>query len=1256
MAVADIPLSEYLALYDFYNSTNGANWDWRNLSVSAVPWDFASGEDPCKDGWQGITCITTGTLPNVEYHIAQIELDNRNLVGTVPESIGNFTYLTSINVPDNKINGTIPSSVATLSSLTRFGFTKNNLTGTLPEFFGTLSSLEYIGLEYNSMSGHIPDMFNNCTELRFLLLQANNFSGPVPLLEGPFPYLVSLYMGYNSLTGTIPPSLGWLTSLDYVDLDSNYLVGSIPDSFANLTQLFFLGVHDNLLTGTLPEFISTLQRLQYLYLDDNFFTGTLPTNYSTLSSLRFFQAHTNLLHGTIPDEYGDLHEMRFLYLQNNLLSGTIPQSFSRMRFLGSILLQSNRFSGPLTGVFNSTLQTHLNTIQVSSNQLTGDLPSEIFNMRLLVNFVAVSNCFHGSLPDNICNAELLSTLALDGLRTASSCRDTIFPGVSSAYTTSNKFGGTVPICLFTLQFLNTLHLSGNGLTGTLPGNLDITDSLIDLSLSHNILSGDIPKNIQNRDWYNLDLSYNRFGGQLNDQFFHLQRNFTFHFQVDGLLLNSTESNEEASLYLEDNRLSGEVPDSIRDLGNISMLSGNLFSCLYDKSDLPHHDNGRGTYQCGSNSFNIPYYTWMCFTGALCFLAFVLWYYRQHLDRYTGFITTIEICRRWVAVLDLTQKCNEEHQEKLKNVSYIAIVGDVICKVSVWCTIFTCAALIPFYGLISHTHGTHAHEYTYTASAIFITGDLTFGCLLVLFCLLLVVMVQTFLFYIRRFDHIHESLLDDLISINRNMFLGEIARQDSTTALDSNGDRPSSQSLSANTSSTIARQQQEASKFERISVCIAYFLLSGTVVLGVNVAFVYVALYQNTVVLLIAQVLLSFFKVIWNVLCAPYLIQWTSNYLSSEATAHRKASRTGFFSLQLFVSLFNNIGIPCLVVAVIDPNCLYSILVPANTETSSFLYPECGNYGVLGCVALVPAISSSTYSPPFKYSYQCSASFVTYYSPTFVYVCFVATFISPLVQVAAHKVHAWLPRYTLLFRMLDYFLPPALKPVEMDKPIIREVFNPIFDANLVLISLLTYLGIMLTFGAVFPPLGVALAVNIIAVAYFEKAKIGRFIGLIIDSGRLGYLDVIEQECQGMGSIFKLRQAMWMLITFSFAFYSVFLFDTLGNTIGIGRAIWVLLVVPFAPLVLATVQYARGKHLARMKIKRQASEDGHKTEMLELKIHANSHRPEQDTIHQLDAKEAGGLDIQENSSISSSDGNGGSAPTFNILQTSFPLSEP
>jgi hypothetical protein len=113
-------------------------------------------------------------------------------------------------------------------------------------------------------------------------------------------------------------------------------------------------------------------------------------------------------------------------------------------------------------------------------------------------------------------------------------------------------------------------------------------------------------------------------------------------------------------------------------------------------------------------------------------------------------------------------------------------------------------------------------------------------------------------------------------------------------------------------------------------------------------------------------------------------------------------------------------------------------------------------------------------------------------------------------------------------------------------------------------------LLLTFGVLFPPLAVAILFTAYASALFQKLKIGRFISLALEKNSLKYLDIIRVESQGVGSVLKLREALWMIGTFSLLFYTLFLFDTLGDEVGAGAAGWVLVVVPICPLALYIVR--------------------------------------------------------------------------------------
>jgi len=130
----------------------------------------------------------------------------------------------------------------------------------------------------------------------------------------------------------------------------------------------------------------------------------------------------------------------------------------------------------------------------------------------------------------------------------------------------------------------------------------------------------------------------------------------------------------------------------------------------------------------------------------------------------------------------------------------------------------------------------------------------------------------------------------------------------------------------------------------------------------------------------------------------------------------------------------------------------------------------------------------------------------------------------------------------------------------------DVYRPYFDANQMLLSLFTYTGLLLTFGAVFPPVAVALLFTLVSVLYFNQLKISRLLSIAAEKGLLEYADVIEAESRRAGFLSVLQRVVWMLVTVSCWFYTLFLFDALGDGKGFDGAYWVLIVMPMMPLVL------------------------------------------------------------------------------------------
>lgn len=87
----------------------------------------------------------------------------------------------------------------------------------------------------------------------------------------------------------------------------------------------------------------------------------------------------------------------------------------------------------------------------------------------------------------------------------------------------------------------------------------------------------------------LDLSFNYLSGTVTDMTVYN--------------LNDPYINNCTTLYLETNRLSGDIPNCFQDAKLISILTGNLFQCGINRNNLPKNDPFYTQYSCGSLILN-----------------------------------------------------------------------------------------------------------------------------------------------------------------------------------------------------------------------------------------------------------------------------------------------------------------------------------------------------------------------------------------------------------------------------------------------------------------------------------------------------------------------------------------------------------------------------------------------------------------------------------------------------------------------------
>jgi Leucine-rich repeat (LRR) protein len=1130
-----------------------------NLLYGTVPASFAELRELQSIALSGNSL--TGSLFDVAgmVHMVQYYVANNYFTGTVPGGLSDMVNLAHFDASGNFISGSLPSDIGRWSVLQTFYGFDNMLTGTIPASFGNCTPLYYLVVNNNFLTGTVPASLGQLTRITYLHLEYNHLSGTLPAALSGMTRMYLFDCAENTLTGTIPPELSSWTGAAFFVTTNNHLSGTIPeDVFAGMSSLYQFDLAGGLFTGTIPSLFGSLLRLQYFNVFDNQLTGSMPPSFGNLTRLQFMFTYTNRLTGPIPDSYGGmtyleqaawdynllsgtipesvaaLPFLQFLFADVNMLTGTFPRSFSDAVYLIALNVNHNYLTGTLDGVFNASNNVELLTLVLSDNQLSGTLPVELFRLPKLNSLSAVSNCIQGQVPLEVCNSSLLVTLALDGLSSASSCRDTLLPGLSKSYIIRDSRVGTIPPCLFRMPILTTLHLSGNGLTGSIP-DVPSESFLLDLSLSHNQLTGTVPPHMQQRKWFNLDLAYNRLTGSLAPQFESQMLNASFFEHLGELLsgLNISQLQVYPTLALENNRVSGAIPHSLLHRHNMSILGSNVFSCDVTESNLPQYDSGRDSYQCGSDSFNVPFYLWLALLCVSLAAGWAVHRYQEVIQHYVGIEYALNHVYKWYFVL-------EDHPELLGGARLSAYrrvlrLGEALCLLGLRCTGYMLLVLMPIYAACSHYRGTILHQYAWTLSAAYLTGRLP------------AILMQIFLVA--------------LVAYAAHTILTVRYKQLAATQ-----DGPS-RTVSA-----------AASRVDSTAVVVFIYGLFLTVnlfvVVGANTAYVVAAIYGDRRVLFPAQLGLSLFKLLWNRFFSVYLIRWTARLKAlvgvpateAESEDQQQSAESQFVSLQMFVALLNNIAVPCLVVIVVSPSCLYNVFVAAPKVEAVYTYEACGYVFGAECLYFVPAFISTSYNPPFTYSYQCSSSFITYYAPTFVLLCLLRAFVSPLQQFLVYHLHRRSAPGSRWNALLDSLLLPNLKSIVPGQAARRDVFKPFFDANQLLLSLVTYLGILLTFGAVFPPVALAILVTLLAVFHFNKLKVNRFIRRAVEQEQLDYVDVVEAESARAGFLPVLQRAAWMLVTVSCWFYTLFLFDTLGDAVGFGGAYWVLIVMPLMPLGL------------------------------------------------------------------------------------------
>ncbi|XP_059629130.1 receptor-like protein EIX1 [Cornus florida] len=548
-------------------------------------------------------------------HLKYLDLSCNDFEGRhIPEFIGSFTRLRYLNLSNANVVGKVPNQIGNLSKLRSLDLDQgieNN--GSLYvknlEWLSHLSLLRYLDLSRVDLSKAIDWMeaINKLpllTEFHLIECRLSVVISPSLPLINSSASLVVLDLSGNSLTSSI---YSWLFnfSTTHLDFSSNQLEGGIPKSFGNLNSLRILYLGYNELTGKISEFLQILSRvaeksLEILDLTANRVGGSLPDNISTFSSLKALYLEENQLSGPLPGTLGQLRNLISLYLANNQLIGTLPKCIGQLSMLESLDvavnflegpiplvlpnvtyldLSSNKFSGSISFLC-STINENLRFFDLSDNHLSGKLPDCWMHMKELVVFDLANNNLFGKIPQSLGFLTQVQTLHLRKNNfigelppSLKNCRNLLVIDVGE-----NKLSGHIPEWIGThLTSLIVLSLRLNKFQGYIPPNICHLNSIQILDLSQNSISGIIPHCFNN---FTTMVSRNKLENLIFYDFTGHDGSYYFGRYIDSALVlwkgqeykYQTTLGLVRSIDLSSNSLVGKFPKEISSLAELVSLN------------------------------------------------------------------------------------------------------------------------------------------------------------------------------------------------------------------------------------------------------------------------------------------------------------------------------------------------------------------------------------------------------------------------------------------------------------------------------------------------------------------------------------------------------------------------------------------------------------------------------------------------------------------------------------------------------------
>lgn len=201
-----------------------------------------------------------------------------------------------------------------------------------------------------------------------------------------------------------------------------------------------------------------------------------------------------------------------------------------------------------------------------------------------------------------------------------------------------------------------------------------------------------------------------------------------------------------------------------------------------------------------------------------------------------------------------------------------------------------------------------------------------------------------------------------------------------------------------------------------SILLLITICNCIVVVGVNVLYVTATNRYNKTIVTFCALAVALFKFVWNIVIFTVFEKFEKSLINSKIQnqiLQRYQQRN--LITQSIIGLINNIFIPLLSTAAVSSTCYYYFFQAAKPIIAIFQYSECivqtilvytcstiisvtvcNNVGGVSyqCLGEYEVERTTSFIPPFSYSYQCSSTFIASYAAVYVYTYLMVAIVGP----------------------------------------------------------------------------------------------------------------------------------------------------------------------------------------------------------------------------------------------------------------------